>query len=239
MLVRNLSALRVRGVTHRLALSLLVLVSILVGAGPAMAADSSFTVFGGALAGGKLYKAVSQDSRVWLSPDGRQFPGVEIRAEIEETAIGGLRFQKAMGDRWGFGGTFAMGDADVSVLQRTVAPNVEKVDWDQILIVNTEVTAFYDLLPDEQTPYLIAGAGLSLWSGEGASGLDQTAPSVVLGAGYRIRGFGFDIDLEIRDSLVFSDFDDERARLEVDDGDFETFDPTHVWSITAGWAYVF
>ncbi len=203
----------------------------------ARAAESGFAIFGGAFAAGHLFTAVSDVDRNWITPDGRNFRGTEIRAEVEETFVSGLRIQKALGDQWGLTATFWGADADVSVITRTVEANVDKRDWDQVFILDGELTAFYDLMPSGRTAFVFGGLGMSIWSGEGNSGLDQTRPAVVLGAGYRIRGIGFDIDLEARDSIIFSVFDDERDRLGVTD--FSSNDPTHLWGFTASWTYAF
>jgi hypothetical protein len=212
---------------------------VLLVAPSAQAADSGVAVYAGGFAAGRLFTAVSAVDRNWVTPDGRSFRGTEIRAEVEETLVAGLRIQKAVGPKWGLTLNFSAADADVSVIARTVQANVDKRDWDQAFIVNTELTAFYDLIESGNTAYVFGGAGFSLWSGEGASGLDQSSPALVVGLGYRIRAIGFDIDFEARDSVVLSNFDDVRDRLGVADSDFDSNGPTHLWNFTASWTYAF
>lgn len=228
-----------RRLLNTLSAALLACVLLATTTSSAGAAESSISIFGGAFAAGRLFTAVSETDRNWVTPDGRNFRGIEVRAEVEETFVAGMRFQKAMGPQWGLTASFSGADANISVLSRTVQANVDKRDWDQAFILSGEFTAFYDLVESGNTAFVFGGAGLSLWSGVGNSGLDQTSPSLVVGAGYRIRGIGFDIDLEARDAIVFSNFDDERDRLQVSDADFDGNPPTQLWSFTAAWVYAF
>jgi hypothetical protein len=226
---------------QRMAALVLILMGMtaVVWAPQAKAADSGFSIYAGGFAGGRLFTATSSAERAWLSPDGRDFRGVEVRAEVDETFVAGLRIQKAMGKQWGLTANFSGADADISVLVRTNQANVDKVLWDQVFVFSTELTAFYDLVETGNRAYVFGGAGLSMWSGVEDSGLSQTRPSAVLGVGYRIQALIFDIDLEARDSIVFSNFDDEQARLNVDDANFDGNPPTMLWSFTAGWSYNF
>lgn len=197
---------------------------------------------GGYETGGKIYRARSSDlAPVWPLPGGTgTVAGTEVRAEIDGFASFGVRATTQHERGYGAILSVSIADLDVSVIRRTVAENVEKVPWDQFLTVSAQLVGTWSLIPaGGNTPYLLAGFGLTTMGSEGAE-LDQSSLTFVLGAGFRMPvSERLQIDLEFRDTFVGLDLDDEAARLDDVADSFEAEDRVQLLEVSASASLMF
>jgi hypothetical protein len=200
---------------------------------PAARAEWGFSIVGGLAASGELYKAKADVSRSWTNPAGNvSVEGTEIRTEVDEYGLFGIRVLYARDDRWGASFGLSLTDMDVNVFARSAAGAVVSSPWDQLFILNLTAAATFDLLVKGNTPYLLAGVGYTSQDSEGST-LDQSGMSLVLGGGFRIVSLGgVQIELEVRDNISGLELDGERDRLAPDE--WIPSDRLHVWEITAG-----
>lgn len=228
---------------HRFAVGMSLLVMVLGMTEPCMAQwRGGIGVGGGYAAGGKLYRASSTaNAPVWPLPGGGgTVAGTEIRAEVDGFASFGAR--ATLEHEGGFGAilSVSISDLDVSVIRRTVAENVEKVPWDQYFTTNVNLVGTWSLIAGAgSTPYLLAGLGFATLGSEGAE-LDQSSLGAVLGAGYRLRvGKLWQLDFELRDTIVGLDLDDEEERLSEVADRFEAESRMHLVDVSAALSLVF
>ena len=202
----------------------------------------SVALFSGMEAGGVLYKATSDAGNVnWSSPGGQvEASGNEVRAELEEFGVLGLRVSRKWNEHWGVSASLSLSDIDVRALVRTEADNLDRYDWDQFFVTQAHVVATWDLLPQGNTLYLLGGLGWASVQSEGTS-LDKSAPALVYGAGFRLRSLGraLQFDLEVRDAVASFDFDDEEARLDDLATGFDGKDRVHLVDVTVAWVLSF
>lgn len=178
---------------------------------------------GGYETGGNLYRVKSdQAAPRWPRPDGGgTVDGTELRAEIDGFASFGVRATLEHPRGLGAIVSASISDLDVNVIRRTLAENVDKVPWDQWFTIQVQAVATWTLLREGNSPYLLAGFGLTSFDSEGEA-LDQSALGLVVGAGYRVRlNRMWMLDLEFRDTFVSLDLDDEAARLSDISSSFE------------------
>jgi len=208
-------------------------------------AESFSLVFsGGMSAGGNLFRAVSAPSTTgnYTTPDGRALAAAEFRTELEETAYFALRgrmpLRRSLSLSLGLGFT----DMDVTANRRTIADNVDQIDYDQVFVFAADLSAEYDFLPQGNRPFLSAGIGsvrLDFEERQNGETLDQTKFGLFLGGGFRVRAISFmDLDVEARAMRVAPDFSAERDRL-VDAAKFEGESAIWIWQIGASWVYSF
>lgn len=228
---------------HRCTLALWSIVLVVAMAEPCMAQWRwGVGIGGGYTGGGKLYRASSTDSApVWPLPSGEgNVSGTEIRAEVDGFASFGVR--ASLEHEGGFGAilSVSIADLDVSVIRRTVAENVEKVPWDQFLTTNVNLVGTWSLIAGAgSTPYVLAGVGYTTLGSEGVE-LDQSGVGAVLGAGYRLRiGKLWQLDFELRDTVMSLDLDDEEARLSDVADFFEAESRMHLVDVTATMSLMF
>ena len=222
-------------------LPLVVLALLLCGSDPGAARAEwrwGIGLTGGYETSSKLYRVRSDQEvppPVWTQPGGNgTVTGEEIRAEVQGFASFGGRITAEHGSGWGGILSVTLSDLDVDAIRRTVSQNVDTVPWDQFFVINVQAVGTWSWLREGDTPYLLAGVGMSSLNSEGPE-LDQTAFGPVIGAGYRFHiGRMFQFDLEIRDAIVAVDLDDEEARLreDVDVSSFEGEDRIHLFEVS-------
>lgn len=179
-------------------------------------ADVSVGVGGeaGWFAGGRLWKAEAGQSREWIVPDGSiSYFGEEATVEMESFAIGGLSVVARSDTGWGVIGRIVFSDIGVKALIRDGRDAVETFEWDQYFVVNAQVVGTWSFAPGApNTPYVLGGLGFSNLSSEGGAA-NQSGANFVFGGGWRFGSRGTILDIEVRDTIMPLDFDDEEARL--------------------------
>jgi opacity protein-like surface antigen len=196
---------------------------------------------GGYETGGKLYRVKSdQAAPRWPRPDGSgTVDGTELRAEIDGFASFGVRATLEHPRGLGAILSASISDLDVSVIRRTLAENVDKVPWDQWFTIQVQAVGTWTLLREGNSPYLLAGLGLTSFDSEGDA-LDQSALGLVVGAGYRVRlNRMWMLDLEFRDTFVALDLDEEAARLSDISSSFEEEGRAQVVELSATLSLMF
>jgi len=116
-----------------------------------------------------------------------------------------------------------------------VGEGMEVYLWDRLSVAMATAALEYRLTDQPSFPYLVAGAGLMVVSGESDDQFDQTRPTVRLGAGYEQRFMApWSFRVEIRDSITDLDLEDYVPPVEgnlVPDYSLENKGPTHVFEL--------
>ncbi len=196
---------------------------------------------GGLSAAGELFRATSETSRDWITPDGRRLQGVTLETEIEEFFGGGLRVGTYLTPKVFLQAGLTVSDLNITAVHRTAADAFLSTDYDQMFYLGADLLAAYDLVAEGNTPYIQAGVGLANLAFEGRAdgdSLDQTNVGVVLGGGLRVRSLeGVNIDLDIRATLVSPDLSNEAARFNADT--FDANGTVALWQLGVNWNFTF
>jgi len=198
---------------------------------------------GGGFTSGRLWRAEAGQSREWIVPDGSiSYFGEQITVEMESYMIGGGGVFMTSDAGWGLMGRLAFSAVDVDVLVRDGLDEVRTEAWDIYTLIDAQLAGTWTFVPDApNSPYVLAGVGLTLLGSEG-SAPDQSGPSVSLGGGWRFWSGGWFFDIEVRDTIVMLDFDDEEARIRqrvlLEDG-FDAESSVHVIEANVRWGITF
>lgn len=198
---------------------------------------------GGGFTGGRLWRADAGQSREWIVPDGStSYFGEQATAEMQSYIIGGGGFFMSSDAGWGLMGRLVFSAVDVDVLVRDGLDEVRTEAWDIYTTIDAHLAGTWTFAPQAaNSPYVLAGFGLTVLGSEG-SAADQSSPSISFGGGWRFWSGGWIFDIEVRDTIVTLDFDDEEARLRErvlpEDG-FDAESSVHLLEATLRWGITF
>jgi hypothetical protein len=213
----------------------LLLILLVLAASPAAAGTRPFhvTPLVGIAAGGKVFEASTGDEEFsWITPDGDRFSAENVRVELDENILLGLRLGKGFTDRFSWEVSLAWTSMNMTAESLTFRRNFDTRNYDEMSATMVEANLVWDWVDQPTTPYFLAGLG---WSSLGFmerrlgdSDLDQSTLSWVLGAGFRWKV----LRLEVRDHLLPVDLEEEEARLGAES--FDGVDLLQVWEISLG-----
>jgi hypothetical protein len=169
----------------------------------------------GALAAGRLFRAVADASQSWVSPAGTLF-GTEVETEIDENVLGGLGFEYRPVPRLTLGAGLSVTTLNLTAHVRSATDEVNLFDYDKATAFFVDATLSYDLVATRSTPYVTAGGGLVTLNFDHGGDLNQTIPHIAVGGGYRWRlGGDLEVTADVRDAFCSFDFSNEPLRRQA------------------------
>lgn len=195
----------------------------------------TFAAGAGILAGGDLFRLVSENAPRWLTPAGASFSSRDLTVTLDEDLVLAVAFGRRLGDRIWLRGHLGTAQAGLSALA-WIGQESEVQAWDNLDVVLVGLDLEYRLTAQPRYPFLVAGAGAVLVKGRADIGYDQARPAVRFGGGYHLRlNRIWGLRAEARNSLSWLGFDDLAPSFaaEAQQPEFLVTEesPHHFWEI--------